>query len=55
MIVLTEIHWVLRCGCQRDPEAVIDVLRGLLDSTEIVLERADTVRQAADARISPMR
>ncbi|MFD6156654.1 PIN domain-containing protein [Nocardia sp. NPDC060256] len=46
MIVLAEIHWVLRRGYQQDPEAVTDVLLGLLDSTEIVVERADTVRQA---------
>ncbi|MGQ4614780.1 PIN domain-containing protein [Nocardia sp. R7R-8] len=46
MIVLAEIHWVLRRGYQQDPEAVTDVLLGLLDSSEIVVERADTVRQA---------
>ncbi|WP_406280247.1 type II toxin-antitoxin system VapC family toxin [Nocardia sp. NBC_00881] len=46
MIVLAEIHWVLRRGYKQDPEAVTDVLLGLLDCTEIVVERADTVRQA---------
>ncbi|MEU4344459.1 type II toxin-antitoxin system VapC family toxin [Nocardia sp. NPDC023852] len=46
MLVLAEIHWVLRRGYKQDPEAVTDVLLGLLDCTEIVVERADTVRQA---------
>ncbi|GAA5056215.1 PIN domain-containing protein [Nocardia callitridis] len=46
MIVLAEIHWVLRRGYRQDPDLVTDVLLGLLDSTEIVVERADTVRQA---------
>ena len=46
MIVLAEIYWVLRRGYEQIPEAVTDVLLGLLDSAEIVVERADTVRQA---------
>ncbi|MFC8042138.1 PIN domain-containing protein [Nocardia sp. NPDC057353] len=46
MLVLAEIYWVLRRGYRQSPEAVTDVLLGLLDSAEIVVERADTVRQA---------
>ncbi|WP_067660720.1 PIN domain-containing protein [Nocardia harenae] len=46
MLVLAEIYWVLRRGYRQTPEAVTDVLLGLLDSAEIVVERADTVRQA---------
>jgi predicted nucleic-acid-binding protein len=57
LTVLTEIHWVLRRSYRQDAEAVADVMLGLLDSTEIVVERADTVsealRRAADGAEFP--
>lgn len=45
MLVLTEIHRVLRRRYGLDAETVTEIMLGLLTS-EIVVERADTVRQA---------
>jgi predicted nucleic-acid-binding protein len=45
-IVLAETYWVLRRGYKEDKESVVAVLQGLLDSEEIVVERAETVRRA---------
>ncbi|MFF0530054.1 PIN domain-containing protein [Nocardia amikacinitolerans] len=46
MLVLTEIHRVLRRRYGLDAETVTEIVLGLLASAEIVVERADTVRQA---------
>jgi predicted nucleic-acid-binding protein len=45
-IVLAEMHWVLRRGYKIDKASVTAVFQGLLDSKEIVIEQADTVRRA---------
>jgi predicted nucleic-acid-binding protein len=45
-IVLAETYWVLRRGYKADKKSVVTVLQGLLDSKEIIVERADTVRRA---------
>jgi predicted nucleic-acid-binding protein len=45
-IVLAEMYWVLHRGYKSDKESVVAILQGLLDSKEIVVERADTVRRA---------
>jgi predicted nucleic-acid-binding protein len=46
MIVFVETYWVLRDAYKTDRKAIVEVLRGLLDSKEIVAERADTIRRA---------
>lgn len=46
MIVLAETYWVLRRAYRVDHAEVTTALQGLVDSKEIVTERADTVRRA---------
>jgi predicted nucleic-acid-binding protein len=46
MIVVAEIYWVLREAYKTDPGTVLTILRGLLDSKEIVVERSETARRA---------
>ncbi|WP_431969337.1 PIN domain-containing protein [Nocardia sp. bgisy134] len=46
VLVLAEIHRVLRRRYGLDAETVTEIVLGLLASAEIVIERADTVRQA---------
>ena len=46
LIALAEIWWVLRGAYETDREAVTEIFNGLLDSKEIVVEHAETVRRA---------
>lgn len=46
VIALAETWWVLRGAYAADRGTVIGVLKGLLDSKEIVIEHADTVRRS---------
>jgi len=46
VIVLAEIYWVLRESYKADRGTVVTILRGLLDSKEIVVERSETARRA---------
>lgn len=46
LIALAEIWWVLRGAYDADRTVVTEILKGLLDSKEIVLEHAETVRRA---------
>lgn len=45
-IVLAETYWVLRHAYQTDREAIARLLQGLLESSELIIERADPVRRA---------
>ncbi|WP_158607879.1 PIN domain-containing protein [Nocardia panacis] len=46
VLALAEVHWVLRRGYRQEVETVAEILLGLLDATEIVVERAEAVRHA---------
>lgn len=45
-IVLAEVYWVLRDSYKTERGAILEILRGLLDSKEIVIERSESVRRA---------
>jgi predicted nucleic-acid-binding protein len=46
LIALAEIWWVLRVAYDTDRESVAGIFNGLLDSKEIIVEHAETVRRA---------
>jgi predicted nucleic-acid-binding protein len=45
-VALAEIYWVLRRAYRYEKTAIAEGLRRLLESKEIVVEQADTVRSA---------
>lgn len=46
LVVLAEIWWVLRGAYAADRSTVTSIITGLVESKEIVVEHADTVRRA---------
>lgn len=46
MVVLAELYWVLTRAYQTDRPSVLAVLQRLLETRELVVEQADTVRMA---------
>lgn len=46
LVVLAELHWVLRRAYRVSATQVADVVRGLLDAAEVEVAEADSVRRA---------
>lgn len=46
VVTLVETYWVLRRAYRADQESLVATLGGLLDATEVVVEREETVRRA---------
>ena len=46
LVVLAEVHWVLRRAYGVSPSRAADVVRGLLDAAEVEVAEADSVRRA---------
>ena len=46
LVVLAEVHWVLRRAYRVSPSRAADVVRGLLDAAEVEVAEADSVRRA---------
>ncbi len=49
LVTVIEIYWVLRRAYRVDPERCVELLQGLLDSRELRVDRAATVRAALSA------
>jgi predicted nucleic-acid-binding protein len=46
LIVLVELHWVLRRSYRTNRDQVLSVIRKLLDTHELVVQDSDSVRRA---------